>query len=177
MQILCDAASGEKEGEPNAAAQCAKCCLKCLEDLVEYINTIAYANMAVTGTSFCTSAWNGFILNLKHMVKFYFAQTLATWFVLMGYFFILVLQALVFFLVTPNMTFHDTWGAFLIVFVFSTFVCGVFLGFFDEAVAGTLQCMAVDAELNSGLLSTYSFGPPSFHKKMNEVFLDEKEES
>lgn len=64
----------------------------------------------------------------------------------------------------------------MIMFVFSIFVCGIFLGFFDEAVAGTLQCMAVDCELNSGLTTTYSFGPPSFHAKMNEVFLEEKEE-
>jgi len=147
-----------------------------LEDLVEYINTVAYANMAVTGTPFCASAWNGFILNLKHVVKFYFAQNLATWFVLMGYFFILVLQGLVFFLVTPHLAAGDAAGAFLVVLIFSIFVCGVFLGLFDEAVAGTLQCMAIDAELNSGLVSTYSYGPPSFHAKMNAVFLEEKAE-
>lgn len=131
--------------------------------------------MAVTGTPFCTSAWNGFILNLKHVVKFYFAQSLATWFVMMGYFFIIVLQCLVFFLVTPNFHANDI-GAFAVVLVFSILVCGVFLGLFDEAVAGTLQCMAIDAELNSGLMSTYSFGPPSFHAKMNAVFIEEKEE-
>ena len=131
--------------------------------------------MAVTGTPFCTSAWNGFILNLKHVVKFYFAQSLATWFVLMGYFFIMVLQCAVFFLITPNFSGNDI-GAFVIVLVFSILVCGVFLGLFDEAVAGTLQCMAIDAELNSGLKSTYSYGPPSFHAKMNAVFLEEKEE-
>jgi len=131
--------------------------------------------MSITGNSFCTSAWNGFILNLKHVVKFYFAQSLATWFVMMGYFFIMVLQCVVFFLVTPNFASHDIW-AFAVVFVFSILVCGVFLGLFDEAVAGTLQCMAIDAELNSGLMSTYSYGPPSFHAKMNAVFLEEKEE-
>lgn len=70
LQGLCESIQQDSD---NAAARCATCCLKCIEDIIEYINTIAYANMAVSGDSFCTSAWNGFILNLKHMAKFYFA--------------------------------------------------------------------------------------------------------
>lgn len=128
--------------------------------------------MAVTGESFCNSAWNGFILNLKHCVKFYFARNLAYWFIFMGYIFILVLQGITFALIAPALSIHDGIWTGVIVFLMSIFVCGVFLGLFDEAVAGTLQCMAIDAELNSGLTSTYSYGPPTFHQKMNEVFLE-----
>jgi hypothetical protein len=70
VQALLENVQGESD---NAAARCAQCCLTCLEDIIGYNNTIAYANMAVSGDSFCTSAWNGFIINLKHLVKFYFA--------------------------------------------------------------------------------------------------------
>jgi len=62
-----------KETE-NPIARCLTCCARCLSETVEFINTTAYSNMAISGDSFCTSAWNGFILSLKHLVKFYFAK-------------------------------------------------------------------------------------------------------
>lgn len=40
--------------------------------------------MAVSGEPFCKSAWNGFLLNLKYLAKFYFANTIANLFVLAG---------------------------------------------------------------------------------------------
>ena len=41
---------------------CGACCLKCIETVLDYLNKSAFAYMAVTGDSFCTSAWNGFLL-------------------------------------------------------------------------------------------------------------------
>jgi len=40
--------------------------------------------MALSGETYCRSAWNGFLLNMKHCAKFYFAQSLAGMFVFMG---------------------------------------------------------------------------------------------
>jgi len=51
-------------------AACGSSILKCIEDICDYINKAAFAYMAVTGDSFCTSAWSGALLNLKHLVKF-----------------------------------------------------------------------------------------------------------
>lgn len=55
-------------------ACCARCCVGCLENIIDFINNVAYAYMAVSGDSYCTSAWNGFILNLKHTMKFHYAN-------------------------------------------------------------------------------------------------------
>jgi hypothetical protein len=68
--------AADKEGA-SPAVQCALCCVmcfvSCLEDLIAYINKTAYAYMAVSGDSYCTSAYNGFLLNLKHLWHFHFA--------------------------------------------------------------------------------------------------------
>jgi len=40
--------------------------------------------MAVSGDSFCSSALSAFILNLKHMGKFVFANLLAKMFIIIG---------------------------------------------------------------------------------------------
>jgi hypothetical protein len=47
---------------------CADCCLACIEKICDYINAAAFAYMAVSGDSFCVAAWNGFLLNLKHIL-------------------------------------------------------------------------------------------------------------
>lgn len=40
--------------------------------------------MAVSGENFCNSSWNAFLLNVKHMTKFSFANLLAKIFILLG---------------------------------------------------------------------------------------------
>jgi hypothetical protein len=62
------------QGGAAAVVACiAACCARCLEDLVEYLNKIAFAYQAITGETYCKSAWNAMLLNLKHLWKFYFA--------------------------------------------------------------------------------------------------------
>lgn len=61
-----------------------KACLKCIEELVEYLNKIAYAYMAITGNTYCSSAWNGFLLNIKHCCQFFLTIQLAEGFVQLG---------------------------------------------------------------------------------------------
>ena len=76
-------ASGE-----NAAVKiivkCGECLLKCFEEICDYINKCAYSYMAISGESFCSSALNGFLLNVKHALKFSWAKTLAELFILLG---------------------------------------------------------------------------------------------
>ena len=40
--------------------------------------------MAISGDGYCSAAWSGFILNLKHCIKLYFATSIANLFVFMG---------------------------------------------------------------------------------------------
>merc|ERR1719230_2306642 len=90
LRVIVDAVvnAAEKKGGENGIVVLIgcllKCCVGCLESLIEYLNTTAYAFMAISGDPYCKSAWNGFLLNLKHLVKFYFADTLAGMFVFIG---------------------------------------------------------------------------------------------
>ena len=64
--------------------RCATCILNCIEKICDYMNESALCYMAVTGDSFFTSAWNGFLLNLKHGFKFLFANMMAKVFIFIG---------------------------------------------------------------------------------------------
>jgi len=84
VESLAESASENGDGAAKLIACIAKCCMACLESIIEHLSKLAYAYMAVSGDSFCSSAWNGFILNLKHLAKFIFAMQIAGLFVFMG---------------------------------------------------------------------------------------------
>jgi choline transporter-like protein 2/4/5 len=60
------AKKAEKQSGDNQVVKyvvkCAECFLALLEKICDYINASAYAYQAVSGDSFCTSAWNAFML-------------------------------------------------------------------------------------------------------------------
>lgn len=105
---------------------CAKCLVRCFESIIEYLNKIAYAYMAVSGDSYCESAWNGFLLHLKHCAKFTFATFLASMFILLGKIFIVVFNCGTLFLIMKYGTktidqLSSMWGPIVIIAI-STFV-------------------------------------------------------
>jgi hypothetical protein len=73
-----------------------KCCLKCIEELVEYLNKVAYAYMAISGNNYCSSAWNGFLLNIKHLCQFFLTIQLAEGMIKLGVFMIVLCNLAIF---------------------------------------------------------------------------------
>jgi hypothetical protein len=129
--------------------------------------------MAVSGESFCTSAWNGFLCNLKHLAKFYFAQTIAGLFIFMGVLCVTCCNTLAGYVITKYII-KDTANvtslvpAIMVFFIISLIAAVVFLGTFDEAVLATLMCFAIDLDLNDG---SPKFGPKSYHDKLRSIGL------
>jgi len=64
--------------------KCGMCYINCLEKVTDYINEAAYAYMAVAGDSFLSSAWSGFLLQVKHLLQFSFANMIAKVFIFIG---------------------------------------------------------------------------------------------
>lgn len=84
--------------------------MRCIEDYINYLNILAYANMAISGDKYCTSAWNGFILNLRHIGKFYLAQMIGGFLVFIGIILISLLSTGVFYLMIMKSTAFDNSG-------------------------------------------------------------------
>jgi choline transporter-like protein 2/4/5 len=154
-------------------ACCAKCCVGCLENVIDYVNKGAYAYIAVTGESYCKSAWNGFLLNLRHTMQFSFANGLAAMFIFMGKLTITCLNvASCYFIMRygTNKGQMDNSGLIaplVIVGILSFLTASIFLGQFDEAANATIHCLAVDLDLHDGVPQ---FGPPSFHEKIAHIY-------
>lgn len=142
------------------ALKCANCYLMCLEKVCDYINESAFAYMAVTGESFCTSAWSGFLLNLKHLVKFTFANTIAKMFVALGKFAIVLSNMLLAYNVMEFTGSIDqvssVYGPLIVVGLVTFAAASIFLGLLDETVMGMMTSLAIDMDLNNG---AHKYGP------------------
>ena len=122
--------------------------------------------MAVSGKSFCTSAVDGFVLNVKHMLKFTFANMIAKIFIFHGKLAIVVGNCFSLVFIMNNIT-HDNEevssmvGPVVVVAVVTYMTATIFLGLFETSVMAVMTCLAVDIDLH-GEDST-KFGPPTFH--------------
>jgi hypothetical protein len=157
----------EKAGGDNAAVQaavkCAICLLNCIEKICDYLNETAFCYMAVTGDWFLTSAWRGFLLNLKHGLKFAFAQMIAKVFIFIGKIGVVVANMFTLYFL---MKYRGDWaectnveGPFIIVGLVSFMAGSMFLSLFDEAVQSLLVCLCIDMDANGEPV----YGPATFH--------------
>lgn len=114
-------------------------------------------------------AWNGFLLNVKHCLKFTFANLIAKVFILLGKVAITVGNCFSFMFVMKHVT-HTTvtsiWGPIIIVGFVSFFTASLFLGIFETAVMALMTCLAVDSDLHD---EQPAFGPKTFHDKTNKI--------
>lgn len=142
--------------------KCGMCYIECLEKVTDYINESAYAYMAVSGENFVKSAWNGFLLNVKHIMKFSFANLIARVFIFLGKVGITVgnVFSLLFIMKTiVKVETSSIFGPCIVVGLFTYFTATVFLGLFDTAVLSMMTSLAIDMDMNG----TPKFGPPTFH--------------
>jgi len=176
LKAMIDAAANSAKEDGDGAAKLvaciAQCLMKCLEDLIEQLSKLAYAYMAISGESFCTSAWNGFLLNLKHLAKFVFATQIASLFVFMGIIAITCVNigvgyVLCQYIIKDAAQVTSIVPSLITFGIISFVVAVVFLGTFDEAVLSTLMCFAVDLDLHDG---NPQFGPKSYHDKLDAIF-------
>mmetsp|Transcript_10027 Transcript_10027/g.8553 ORF Transcript_10027/g.8553 Transcript_10027/m.8553 type:complete len:112 (-) Transcript_10027:290-625(-) len=63
---------------------CAKCCLRCFERFISFINRHAFVQVAMTGNSFCPSAKDAFSLFIRNAFRFGFVHGMSSFFVFIG---------------------------------------------------------------------------------------------
>jgi len=120
--------------------------------------------MAVTGDHFLLAAWNGFLLNLKHGLKFAFANTIAKVFIFIGKVGIVVANCFSFYFVLKfrneleDVT--SVWGPIIVIAIVTFLAASLFLSLFEETVMSLLTCLCFDIETNGG---EPIYGPATFH--------------
>lgn len=176
LTLLYIAKKAEKMNGDNAVVKsmikCAQCFLACLEKVLDYINKQAFSYMAVAGTNFCSSAWNGFLLNIKFLLRFTFAYWIAIVFIFLGKVSIIAGNCATFFMivkyVTPEVAASEgsQLAPLIVVGVVTYFTTTIFLGLFDTVVQSLLTSLGFDCDANGG---KPKYGPPTFHEATKEI--------
>lgn len=151
---------------------CGACYLKCIEKIVDYIQVAGFCYVAVSGDSFCSSCWSGFLLNVKHMAKFAFANFLAKIFMTLGKVALCVGNTFSLLFIMKNITkdmeeITSVIGPVVVVCVVTYLTASLFLGMFDTAVMAILTCLALDMDIHNSEEPT--FGPPTFHENYKKM--------
>lgn len=156
-------------GEDNAIYKClvgcGTCCLNCIEKVCDYLTEAGFCYMAVTGDHFFKAAWNGFLLNLKHGLKFTFANSIAKAFIFLGKVVIVfvncgTLLLLMKFVTKESENVNTTIGPVILVGLVTYIAADLFLSLFEQTVMAICTCLSVDMDLNGG---KPIYGPKTFH--------------
>lgn len=125
-------------------------------------------NMAVSKEDFYTSARNDFLLNLRHCLKFSWANFLASAFIFISKLSLVVLNCFSCYCIMKYIT-HDIEevsyivSPLVVIGVITYISASVFFGLFDETVLNIMTCLAIDCDLNGEPVS----GPPTFHDALD----------
>lgn len=149
----------------------AECILSCIEKICDYVNQSAFAYIAITGDGFCEGAWKGFLLNVKHMLAFTFANYIAKIFILLGKVALVVVNCFTLVFIMKDCTgiaddIHSIWGPVAVTGLITFITASLFLGIFENAVLALMTCLAVDMDLHDG---EPKYGPATFHDSIAKV--------
>lgn len=149
----------------------AECILSCIEKICDYINQAAFAYIAITGDGFCEGAWKGFLLNVKHMLAFTFANWIAKIFILLGKVALVLLNCFTLVFIMKQCTgvadeLHSILAPVAVGGLITFIIASLFLGIFENAVLALMTCLAVDMDLHDG---EPKYGPATFHDSIRKV--------
>ena len=134
---------------------CAGCIVNVFEQSVDHITVDAYAYMANTGENFCSSAYNGFLINIKHSLSFQYATGVAKNVIAIIKWAIIFMNIATFWFVAKYVTtgateVHNLWNPSILVFLWTYVTSTIFLGVFETSVVSMMTCLCVDMDLHDG---------------------------
>ncbi|CAE8704708.1 unnamed protein product, partial [Polarella glacialis] len=127
------------------------CLTWCFEKCVKFLNKNAYIQIALMGTSFCTSAKKAFFLILRNALRFGTVAVLGAIIHKIGFFFIMAASMALGYLIISAM--HPDMSPLIpmVVYFFMSYVISeLFMNVFGLAVDSTLQCFLACEEMEMG---------------------------
>lgn len=166
-------------GDGNAALKCVCGCLNCLvscfERFIKFLNNQAYIRIAMTGESFCTAAYNAFMLVVNNAARFAALGGVGSIFNFLGKLLITSLTSYIGYLIITNTDYYaDRISSPMpptVVFIIVCYlVSSLFMTVYSMAAESIIQAFLIDEELHKDTV----FAPEPMVKFMKE-HRDEKE--
>lgn len=134
--------------------KCIHCCLACFERLIKFLNKQAYIQIAITGKSFCPSAWKGFMCVMNHVMDFGLLAIIGNGFMYIAIVLIAMGSAALAWLFLNNTSTYENisskWMPVGVVFIIGWVVGKLFANVYMVACYAILQSFYHDVELSKG---------------------------
>jgi hypothetical protein len=128
--------------------RCVQCLIWCFEKSLEYINKLAYIQIALLGTNFCTSAKTAFYLVLRHAARFASIAVLGSAIDLIGFLCILAATTIVGYVIQTALHPDVSPIAPTVIYAFVGYVVGkLYMNVFHLAIDASLQCYIAVEEM------------------------------
>jgi hypothetical protein len=162
------------EGQ-NAVAKCfmgcVMCVIDCFETITEYITEGAYQYCAVTGSGFCSGAFDSMLLHIKHLGEFGWTQFFASMFILIGKVACISANVILYYFVLHGLIVDTTkvqsrMEPAVVVGAMTYIMVTIFLGMFDTSANTMMTCFAIDTDVNNG---KPIYGPKTFYDNVAKI--------
>ena len=150
--------AAESDGNPmNFAIKCVvcccRCCLACVNRFVKFLTENAYVQVALNCDSFCTAAYNSFMMVLKNAATYALTETMGTIIITLGKFLISLGNTLILFVVITKAPFISTeinspFAPSILIFIISFTFTSIFLSIYNVSSTSIMQCFIVDVEIS-----------------------------
>lgn len=126
-----------------------RCCLACVERIVQFINKTAYIQIAIRGKSFCSAAYDGFDLVWANALRYTIVAGVGEAIMFIGKVMIaatttLAFYALVTFVSSIAETILEPILMLIIVFIMAYAVSTLFMAVYSIAMDTLLACFIID---------------------------------
>lgn len=139
-------------------------CLRCFERCIQFLNKMAFIQVALTGKCFCIAAKNGFILALSHMMEFSLLAMIGGFFAFVGKLLVagaaFALGLLCFTQVKSlESSVSNIWFPLIALAIIGYVIGSLFSNVYLVACYAILQCFYTDVELSKGNGKTPRYTP------------------
>eukprot|EP00931_Biecheleriopsis_adriatica_P057079 TRINITY_DN33850_c0_g1_i1.p1 TRINITY_DN33850_c0_g1~~TRINITY_DN33850_c0_g1_i1.p1 ORF type:complete len:840 (-),score=149.27 TRINITY_DN33850_c0_g1_i1:49-2568(-) len=148
MRYLSEQAKVHKNRVARLVFRALASCLWCFEKCVKFLNKNAYIQIALRGTSFCTSAQNAFLLIMRNFVRFGAVAMLGPVLALLGVLFICSSTAIAGYFILQALNPDASPVLPVMLYVLIGYVMArLFMNVFALAVDTSLQCFIISEEM------------------------------
>lgn len=151
LEFVIQQTKQQQSGATETVANCARCCLGCLQKIIECINRTAYTFIALSGEKYCVSARKGISLALANPVYMLILSGVGEAIQMLGNLLISTLTSIIFYFMAGLNYGETSRGVVpvLLVFLMTYLIASIFMGVETTSADAMIICFFIDNEFEN----------------------------
>ncbi|XP_058454180.1 choline transporter-like protein 1 isoform X1 [Malaya genurostris] len=140
----------------NCVHDCCQCCLKCFEQVLQYLTRNAYIMTAMHGDPFCKAGKNAFRLLTNNALRVFAINSVGDFVLILAKIFVVAVTCLIGMeLIQKKNGLHHPYVPIILVGIFAYLVAHCFMTVYEMTIDTIFLCFCEDCETNDGISKPY----------------------